>query len=65
MIVREFLVWLCADRRAATSVEYSVILAMIFLAILMSVRGVAGETIDMWNTVASKSKEAVDNSGVK
>lgn len=40
------------DRRAATAIEYGLILALIALAVLAGMRGVAGETIEMWNQVS-------------
>jgi pilus assembly protein Flp/PilA len=42
------------DKRAATAVEYGLILALIFLAMIMAVRGVASETIEMWDDVSNK-----------
>ncbi|HET9429105.1 MAG TPA: Flp family type IVb pilin [Allosphingosinicella sp.] len=45
------------DERAATAVEYGLILALIFLAMIGGVSTFAGTTINMWdnvsNTVAS------------
>ena len=40
------------DRRAATAVEYGLILALIFLAMVMSLRNVATATTGMWNNVS-------------
>jgi pilus assembly protein Flp/PilA len=39
--------------RAATAVEYGLILALIFLAVAGSVRLVATTTTGMWNNVSS------------
>jgi pilus assembly protein Flp/PilA len=39
------------DDRAATAVEYGLILALIVLAMLASLRAVAGGIINKWNTV--------------
>ena len=41
------------DRRAATAVEYGLILSLIFLAMVAAVRGVASTTTDMWNNVSN------------
>ena len=40
-----------SDSKAATAVEYALILALIVLAILASMRSVASATIGMWNNV--------------
>jgi pilus assembly protein Flp/PilA len=42
-------------RRAATAIEYGLILALIFLAMIGSLTGVSGKTNNMWNDVSSKS----------
>ena len=42
------------DERAATAVEYGLILAMIFLAMCGALGLVATETIDMWTDVAGQ-----------
>lgn len=41
------------DVSGATAVEYGLILALIFLAILGSIQGVASSTVQMWNDVAA------------
>lgn len=45
---------LMSDRKGATAVEYGLILALIFLAIITSVKSVATVTIDMWDYVSEK-----------
>jgi pilus assembly protein Flp/PilA len=45
------------DRRGATAVEYGLILAMIFLAMIVGVAAVGTTTSSMWNDVS----EAVRN----
>lgn len=45
---------LIRDTRGATAVEYGLILALIFLTMVMAVRGVASETIQMWNNVSNE-----------
>ncbi|MEJ2408819.1 MAG: Flp family type IVb pilin [Novosphingobium sp.] len=47
------------DTRGATSVEYGVILAMIVLVIFLAMQGLADETISMWDTVSTKSTNAI------
>ena len=42
-----------SDDKGATAVEYGLILALIVLAMMASLRGVASATINMWNDVAS------------
>jgi pilus assembly protein Flp/PilA len=51
--MRPFLNRFCGDRRGATAVEYALIMALIMLAIVASVRGVANKTTGMWNNVAT------------
>ena len=41
------------DTRAATAVEYGLILALVFLAMIAGVQLFADTTIAMWNNVAS------------
>jgi len=41
------------DTRAATAVEYGLIISMIVLAMVGALQGVAGETISMWDGVAA------------
>ncbi len=41
------------DRRAATAVEYSLVAALVAVAIIGSVRFVGGETAGMWGGVAT------------
>lgn len=61
MTVRTFLARLLRDTRGATAVEYGLILVMIVIAMLSALKGVADETIGLWNTVSTKSAEAVNN----
>jgi pilus assembly protein Flp/PilA len=42
------------DERGATSVEYGLILALIFLAMIGAVSAFGQTTIDMWNMVSNK-----------
>jgi pilus assembly protein Flp/PilA len=44
---------LAADERGATAVEYGLIVALIFLAILASINSVAAATTAMFNVISS------------
>ena len=55
----EFLKQLEDDIRGATAIEYGLIIAMVFLAILVSVRSFGEEAIEMWNKIADTSTEAI------
>jgi pilus assembly protein Flp/PilA len=48
------LIDLIKDKKGATAVEYGLILALIFLAMIAALQGVAGENIKMWNNVSEK-----------
>ena len=48
-----------ADRRAATAVEYGLIVALIVLAIIAGVTGVADGTIAMWDKVNFRVEEVM------
>ena len=50
---------LLRDPAGATSIEYGLILAMVFLAIIASVRGVADETNGLWATVDKEVTEVM------
>jgi pilus assembly protein Flp/PilA len=43
-----------SDRRGATAVEYGLIMALIFLAMIAGVRAFASGAIEMWTHVADK-----------
>ena len=49
---------LARETRAATAVEYGLIVALIFLAILVGVYSLANVTIGMWNNVNSEVHNA-------
>ena len=46
------------DTKAATAVEYGLIVALIFLAILVGVVALANTTIGMWNNVNAEVRDA-------
>ena len=62
MAIRSFSLKIAKDKTAATAVEYGLILALIVIAILVAISGVAHETIDMWNKIYSKSNAAISES---
>jgi pilus assembly protein Flp/PilA len=49
---------LSPDCRAATAVEYGLILALIVLAMIAALIGVADVTTDMWDNVSDKVEKA-------
>ena len=49
---------LLRDRKAATAVEYGLILGLIVLAMLGAIGGVADATIGLWNTISTKVSRA-------
>jgi pilus assembly protein Flp/PilA len=51
------------DEHGATAVEYGLILAMIVLAMLGALSGIATVTTNMWNDVSTKSAAAMNPSG--
>lgn len=53
MKLRKFLNKLECDASGATAVEYGLILALIVLAVLGAIQGVAGATTTMWGDVAT------------
>jgi pilus assembly protein Flp/PilA len=55
----KFMKRLCGDRRAATAIEYGLILALVFLAIVGAVNSLADETIDMWDDIGNGYESAM------
>jgi len=51
---------ICRDQTGATAIEYGLILAMIVLAMMAALIGVADESNSMWTTIKDRSSEAVD-----
>lgn len=51
---------LLRSTRAATAIEYGLILAMIFLAALSAMSGVGTSTANMWNRVSTTSDAAMN-----
>lgn len=50
---------LLRDELGATAVEYGLILAMIVIAMMGALSGIAGETTKMWNNVSTTSQNAM------
>ncbi len=42
------------DNKAATAVEYGLIITLIFIAIIVAVTNTANGTIRMWNSISNK-----------
>ncbi|WPZ04868.1 Flp family type IVb pilin [Blastomonas marina] len=53
MTGKQFLQAMLRDQRGATSVEYGLIIAMIFLGLVGVATGLADENSQMWNTVSN------------
>ena len=54
----EFLKNLGRDTRGATAVEYGLILALMFLAMVSAVQAFGEETIEMWTDVSTAVSQA-------
>jgi len=50
---------LAADGRGATAIEYGLILAMVFLAMVGALQAFGVEVVDMFNNVSSTSVTAM------
>lgn len=50
---------LATDSTGATAVEYGLIVALIVIAMIAALNGVADTTIDMWEKVESESVDAM------
>ncbi len=60
--MRPFWKRLCCDQSGATAVEYGLILALIFLAMVGAVGNFSNEVIGVWNTVETTSQDAINSS---
>lgn len=56
--MRNLLKRIASDISGATAVEYGLILALVFLAMLAAVQNFGTVTINMWNRVESRMAEA-------
>ena len=52
------------DSSGATAVEYGLILALIFLALVASVQSLGNQIMTVWDKVLTDSNEAVDQASV-
>lgn len=57
--MRRMLQALAANTRGATTIEYGLILALIFLAMILAVTAVATATDAMWGNVQEAQEEVV------
>ena len=48
------------DASGATAVEYGLIVALIVIAMIVSLQGVADTAIAMWNMIESKGADAMN-----
>jgi pilus assembly protein Flp/PilA len=55
LLVRKRLRALLIDRKAATAVEYGLIVSLIVIATIGSLKGVANSTIEMWSYVETET----------
>jgi len=53
----KFLKKLYLSNKGATAVDYVLILALIAIAAVVAIGGVAGETVNVWNHVANRVTE--------
>lgn len=51
---------LLIDRKAATAVEYGLIVSLIVIAMVASLESVANATIEMWDHVETSTTEATN-----
>lgn len=58
---KTFLKSIMDDTSGATAVEYGLIVSLIVIAIIGSLQGVAGETIEMWRNIETEGTEAMGN----
>jgi pilus assembly protein Flp/PilA len=47
------------DTAAATAIEYGLIISLMVIAMIAALQGVAGTTINMWQTIETKSVAAM------
>lgn len=59
-MIKAFLHNLATDRAGTSAVEMGLICAMIVLAMLTALKGVANETKNTWTTVSTKSEQAIN-----
>jgi pilus assembly protein Flp/PilA len=57
--MKNFIKRLISDQSGATAIEYGLILALIVLAMLSGLQAFADGTITMWETVSTKTADAI------
>ncbi|MGH8678533.1 MAG: Flp family type IVb pilin [Burkholderiales bacterium] len=57
--MKAILTRLAKDRRGASAIEYGLICAMLVLAMLTALKGVANENTGIWATFSTKTNEAI------
>jgi pilus assembly protein Flp/PilA len=57
-MLRRFIA-LARDSRGATAVEYGLVAALIVIAAMTAIQGVASQTVRMWNNVSNESANAM------
>lgn len=57
--MKSFLKKLAQDATGTSAVEYGIILAMVFLAIVTAIRGVSTENNNIWTNFSNKTQEAI------
>ena len=62
--MREAMKSLRKDNSGATAVEYGLILAMIFLAMVASVQSMGNQVMSVWEKVSTDSSEAIDQASI-
>jgi pilus assembly protein Flp/PilA len=60
---KPFLSKLRDDERGATAIEYGLIAALIVIAMLSALKGVADSNTKMWNKVQTTSQDAINGTG--
>jgi pilus assembly protein Flp/PilA len=58
-MLKDILRSIADDTSGATAVEYGLIISLIVLAIIGSLQAVAGETIEMWQTIQAEGTQAM------
>ena len=61
--MRNLIEKLFSDSSGATAIEYGLILAMVFLAMVGAVANVGNATSTMWNEVSTTSQDAMTRAG--
>ncbi|MBX9814506.1 MAG: Flp family type IVb pilin [Sphingomonas sp.] len=56
--MRALLRRLLIERRAATAVEYGLIVSLVVIAMIASLQALAGQTVGMWNNVSTRVTQA-------